>query len=50
VQSIDDKFNGLKQEIKGKMKHDSKLVEHGRDLRTGEHKKREMKEVKTPLS
>jgi len=42
--SLDDKFNGLKQELKGKMKHDSKLVEHGRDLRTGELKRKEMRD------
>lgn len=40
----------MKQEIIGKMKHDPKLVEHGQDLRTGELKRKEMKEVNTLLS
>lgn len=49
MQSLNDKFSGFKQEIKGKLKHDPNIVEHGRDLRTGEVKKREMGAVNTLL-
>ncbi|KAF9788435.1 hypothetical protein BJ322DRAFT_1106428 [Thelephora terrestris] len=42
--SIDEKVDGLKQEIVGKIKRDPELVEHGRDLRTGELKRKKMRE------
>lgn len=45
AQSMQEKIGGWKQEIEGKVKHDPKLVEHGRDLRTGEVKRKEMREV-----
>jgi len=33
VQTISEKIDGLKEEIKGKIKHDPELVEHGREMR-----------------
>ena len=45
VQSISEEVEGLMQEIKGKIKHDPKLVQHGRDQRTGELKRKEMRQV-----
>lgn len=45
VQSISDKVDGLKQEIKGKIKYDPELVVHGREQRTGELKLKEMRGV-----
>jgi len=42
VQPISEKIDGLKEEIKGKIKHDPELVAHGRERRTG---RKEMKEV-----
>ena len=45
MQAINEKIDGLKQEIKGKIKHDPELVERGRQQRTGELKRKEMKEV-----
>jgi hypothetical protein len=48
IQPVSDKIGGLKQEIKGKIKHDPELVEHGREQRTGQLKRKEMKEVNSP--
>ena len=45
VQPISEKIDGLKEEIKGKIKHDPELVAHGKEKRTGEMKRKEMKEV-----
>jgi len=45
AQAISEKIDGLKEEIKGKIKHDPELVEHGRDKRTGELKRKEMRQV-----
>lgn len=42
---MSDKIDGLKEEIKGKIKHNPDLVQHGQDKRTGELKRKEMKEV-----
>jgi len=42
---MSERIDGLKQEIKGKLKHDPELVEHGRDKRTGQLKQKEMKQV-----
>ncbi|KAI0756467.1 hypothetical protein C8Q80DRAFT_1244393 [Daedaleopsis nitida] len=39
--STGDKFQGLKEEMKGKMFHKPDLVQHGRDLRTGELKNKQ---------
>lgn len=36
-----DQFTGIGQEIKGKILHKPELVQHGKDLRTGELKRRE---------
>ena len=45
VQPISERIDGLKQEIKGKIKHDPELVVHGREKRTGELKRNEMRQV-----
>lgn len=45
VQSFSKKIDGLKEEIKGKIKHDPELVAHGKEQRTGELKRTGMKEV-----
>jgi len=45
VQPISEKIGGLTQEIKGKIKHDPELIKHGRDQRTGELKRKEMRQV-----
>ena len=45
VQTTSEKIDGLKEEIKGKIKHDPELVEHGRDRRTGALKRKEAREV-----
>jgi hypothetical protein len=45
AQTISEKIDGLKEELKGKIKHDPELVEHGRDKRTGELKRKGMREV-----
>jgi hypothetical protein len=45
VQSVSERIDGLKQEIKGKAKHDPELVEHGKKQRTGALKREGMKEV-----
>ncbi|PIL31460.1 hypothetical protein GSI_06161 [Ganoderma sinense ZZ0214-1] len=37
-----DKLQGLKEEFKGKVLRKPELVQHGRDLRTGELKRKEM--------
>lgn len=49
VQSISEKIDGLKDEIKGKIKHDPELVAHGREQRTGEVKRKEMRQVDSLL-
>ncbi len=41
--TLEEKAVGLKEELKGKIKHDSDLVKHGRDLRSGEAKRRKMR-------
>lgn len=46
---MNDKLDGLKEEIKGKIKNDPELVQHGRDKRTGELKRKEMREVNSFL-
>ena len=48
VQTIGEKIDGMKEEIKGKVKHDPELVQHGRDQRTGELKRKEMRNVGIP--
>ena len=48
VQTIGEKIDGMKEEIKGKVKHDPELVQHGRDQRTGELKRKEMRKVAFP--
>lgn len=45
AQTLSEKIDGLKEEIKGKIKHDPELVEHGREKRTGELKRNEMRQV-----
>ncbi|KAF9652486.1 hypothetical protein BDM02DRAFT_3183528 [Thelephora ganbajun] len=47
--TIGERVDGLKQEIKGKINHDPKLVEHGRDQHTGELRRREMRQDLAPL-
>lgn len=44
VQAFDSKLSGLKEQIKGKVTRNPDLVEHGRQQRTGELKKRQMGE------
>jgi len=39
-QTIQEKITGLKEELKGKVKHDPELVRHGREIRTGEEKRK----------
>lgn len=39
--SVSEKLEGLKDEIKGKITGKPQLVEHGRELRTGELKRKE---------
>ncbi|KAJ3805103.1 hypothetical protein F5876DRAFT_2821, partial [Lentinula aff. lateritia] len=39
-----DKLSGLKEELKGKVTKNPQLVEHGRELKTGELKKKEQEE------
>ena len=48
VQTVSEKIGGLKEEIKGKIKHDPELVQYGRDKRTGELKRKGMREVFRP--
>jgi len=40
---LEEKARGLKDELKGKIKNDSDLVKQGRDLRTGEAKRKKMR-------
>jgi hypothetical protein len=47
VQGIGDKFDGLKEEIKGKVTHKPELVQHGREMRTGALQEKEMNDVST---
>jgi len=40
--TIGEKFSGLKEELKGKLKHDPELVKHGRILVSGEEKRKNL--------
>jgi hypothetical protein len=42
LQTIEDKFTGLKEELKGKVKHDPELVKHGHSVRIGEEKQKKL--------
>ncbi|RPD65104.1 hypothetical protein L226DRAFT_556117 [Lentinus tigrinus ALCF2SS1-7] len=42
--STGDKFAGMKEEVKGKILHKPDLVEHGRELRSGVVKKKQMED------
>ncbi len=39
TKGFEDKLQGLKEELKGKMLHKPELIQHGHELRTGEAKK-----------
>lgn len=41
MKGTSDKLQGLKEEFKGKLLHKPELVQHGRELRTGELKRKE---------
>ncbi|KAI6112273.1 hypothetical protein EDD16DRAFT_1175371 [Pisolithus croceorrhizus] len=43
--SVSEKLEGLKEEIKGKITGRPELVEHGRELRTGELKRKEKEQA-----
>jgi hypothetical protein len=40
-----EKMTGYKEELIGKVKRDEGLVQHGRDIRTGELQRREREEA-----
>ncbi|KAH7867945.1 uncharacterized protein C8R40DRAFT_1030619, partial [Lentinula edodes] len=42
--SLTDKLSGLKEELKGKVTKNPGLVEHGKEMKTGEVKRREQQE------
>ncbi|KAI0635200.1 hypothetical protein C8Q77DRAFT_1156521 [Trametes polyzona] len=44
-----DKLTGLKDEVKGKVFRKPDLVEHGRELRTGEYKKKQQEDDMNPF-
>ncbi|KAI6121129.1 hypothetical protein F5141DRAFT_998221 [Pisolithus sp. B1] len=48
--STSEKLQGLKEEMKGKITGKLELVEHGRELRTGELKRKEKEQVRIPLN
>ncbi|KAI0653919.1 hypothetical protein C8Q70DRAFT_926767, partial [Cubamyces menziesii] len=48
--STGDKITGLKEELKGKILHKPDVVEHGRELRTGELKKKQQEDQDHPPS
>lgn len=39
--TLGEKWTGLKEEVKGKVKHNPEEVQHGKELRSGELKRRE---------
>lgn len=43
-----EKIDGLKEEMKGKLKHDQHMVQEGHDKRTGELKRREIEADNNP--
>ncbi|KAJ3912864.1 hypothetical protein F5877DRAFT_72040 [Lentinula edodes] len=42
--SLTDKLSGLKEELKGKVTKNPQMVEHGKEMKTGEVKRREQQE------
>ncbi|KIO34154.1 hypothetical protein M407DRAFT_240764 [Tulasnella calospora MUT 4182] len=46
--TMGEKIDGLKEEMKGKLKHDQHLVQEGHDKRTGELKRHQMEEDNNP--
>ncbi|KDR78954.1 hypothetical protein GALMADRAFT_64291 [Galerina marginata CBS 339.88] len=47
--SLEDKIQGLKEELKGKVTHKPDLVQHGREVMSGEEKRKKLTgEVSTP--
>ncbi|PPQ89336.1 hypothetical protein CVT25_003173 [Psilocybe cyanescens] len=40
--SLEDKIQGLKEELKGKVTRNSELVEHGRQVKSGEEKRKKL--------
>lgn len=44
MQTASDKFMGLKEELVGKLSRKPEKVEHGREKRTGELKKKQWEE------
>ncbi|KAJ4478613.1 hypothetical protein C8J55DRAFT_399473, partial [Lentinula edodes] len=42
--SLTDKLSGLKEELKGKVTKNPGLVEHGKEMKTGELKRREQED------
>jgi len=53
-QTIQEKITGLKEELKGKAKHNPELVKHGHEIRSGENKRKkitgEVKFIYYPIS
>ncbi|KAG8951892.1 hypothetical protein FRC04_005584 [Tulasnella sp. 424] len=46
--TMGEKIDGLKEEMKGKLKHDQHMVQEGHDKRTGELKRREIEADNNP--
>ncbi|KAG8936060.1 hypothetical protein FRC00_009807, partial [Tulasnella sp. 408] len=46
--TMGEKIDGLKEEMKGKLKHDQHLIQEGHDKRTGELKRHQIEEDNNP--
>ncbi|KAG8987981.1 hypothetical protein FRB90_003041 [Tulasnella sp. 427] len=46
--TMGEKIDGLKEEVKGKIKKDEHMIQEGHDKRTGELKRRQMEEENNP--
>jgi hypothetical protein len=45
LKGFGDKFEGFKEEMKGKVTRNPDLVQHGHDMRTGVLKQKELEDV-----